>query len=101
VRSHARELVVPPAAEKDPNSREMIRAWIADKALHCSLNVGTWAEREAIGWGILLSDVARHVADALEKSEGKDKGQFLDEVKRVFNDELEAPSAETEGSFVS
>lgn len=101
MRSHNHELAVPPAAQQDKNSREMIRAWIANEGLHCSLNVGVWSENEAIGWGILLSDVARHVADALERSEGKDKADFLREVKRVFDDELDSPSAETKGEFVS
>jgi hypothetical protein len=99
VRSHGRELVIPPAAQQDANSREMIRAWIANNALQCTLNVGTWGEREPLGWGILLSDCARHVADALEQSEGKDKTAFLNEVRRVFNDELDDPSAATEGKF--
>ncbi len=101
MRSHGRELVVPPSAQQDANAQEMIRAWIANEGLHCSLNVGVWSENEAIGWGILLSDVARHVADALEKSTGKNKAEFLREVKRVFDDELDSPSAETKGEFVS
>ena len=99
MRSHARELLVPPAAQQDASSREMIRAWIANNAFHCTLNVGTWGDREPIGWGILLSDCARHVADALQRSEGKDKAHFLHEVRRVFNDELNDPSDETQGDF--
>ena len=92
---------MPPAAVQDGNSRELVRAWVANQGLHCSLDVGAWDKDEGIGWGILISDIARHVADALERTKGKDKAEFLRDVRRVFNDELDAPSAETQGSFVS
>jgi hypothetical protein len=32
-------LVIPPAAQRDPNSIQMISGWIAEKGLHCTLNV--------------------------------------------------------------
>jgi Domain of unknown function (DUF5076) len=78
----------------------MIRAWIANKGLHCALNVGTWREKETVGWGILLSDVARHIADALEKDQGQDRVQALKVIRDVFNDELNAPTADVAGDFV-
>ncbi len=95
-----RELGIPPGAETDPKSGEIVRAWVAHGGLHCSINPGAWEKDEAIGWGILLSDVARHAADALAKLKGRDRRAFLSEVQRVFNDELDAPSAETSGDFV-
>ena len=94
------ELLIPPTAREDKNAREMLRAWIANKGLHCSLNVGTWEKDEAIGWGILLTDVVRHVADALEKTKGISKTQTIEEIRRVFNDELDSPTAEATGGFV-
>ncbi len=95
-----RELLIPPSAQSDPNSREMIRAWIAHEGLHCSLDVGSWGDKEKIGWGVLLSDVARHVADALFKQKGIKQAETLREIQSVFNGELEEPSAETSGEFV-
>lgn len=95
-----KELLIPPTARTDEKAREMLRAWIAHGGLHCSLNVGTWEKNEAVGWGILLTDVVRHVADALEKSKGISKAETTEEIRRVFNDELDAPTAEATGEFV-
>jgi len=39
----ANERVIPDAALRDPNSMEMLRVWIAEKSLWCSLRVGIWA----------------------------------------------------------
>ena len=93
------ELAVPPSARSDKNARELIRAWAANGGLHCSLNVDNWGDRERIAWGILLTDVARHVADALYGSKGWDKAETIREIRRVFNAELDAPTAEPEGKF--
>jgi uncharacterized protein DUF5076 len=95
-----RELLVPPAAQEDPKSVEVIRAWIAKEGLHCSLNIGIWKEKEAMFWGILLSDVARHVADALSKEKGTDPAITIATIQKRFNEELESPTAATEGGFV-
>jgi len=64
----SREIPIPPGALTDPDSRELVRAWVANNSLHCSLNFGNWGDDEAIGWGVLLSDIARHVADAQRNS---------------------------------
>ena len=48
----SREIPIPPGALEDPDSRELVRAWVANNALHCSLNLGNWGEDEAIGWGV-------------------------------------------------
>jgi len=46
------ELVIPPAALEDADAAEMVRAWVANKALHCTLRIGVWKDVGA--WGILL-----------------------------------------------
>lgn len=100
MRGHPAELIIPPIARKDKNAREMVRAWIAKEGLHCTVNALTWPEeRECIGWGILLSDLCRHVADALHKHSGRDKKSAIEEIRRTFNEELESPTAETSGDF--
>jgi hypothetical protein len=77
----------------------MIRAWAAHQGLHCSLSVDNWGENECIGWGILLTDVARHVADALHKQKGWDQAHVLREIRRGFNAELGNPTADPHGKF--
>jgi hypothetical protein len=96
-----RELVIPPAAKSDPKSKEMLRAWVANGGLHCSLSIGAWGEKETIGWAILLTDVARHVADALHRQHGTDRNETLQQICTVFNRELKAPTADAKGNFVS
>jgi hypothetical protein len=57
------ELAIPPSARSDSKARELIRAWAAHEGLHCSLSIDNWGENERLGWGILLTDVARHVCE--------------------------------------
>ena len=91
-------LLIPEPAVRDPNSTEMIRAWVAQKALHCSLRIGTWKDPSA--WGILLADVARHVANAHQESEGRDRAATLQSIRKLFNAELDKPTDEPKGGFV-
>ncbi len=94
------ELGIPPGAFDDPQSGEMLRAWVAKGGLHCSLRIGSWGDREAIAWGIVLSDAARHVADALEKEKGLSREETLAAIRESFDREMESPTSETEGNFV-
>jgi Domain of unknown function (DUF5076) len=97
----ASELQIPPGIASDKNACELVRAWAAHGGLQCSLNVGAWKDDKAqIGWGILLSDIARHVADALYQSQNTDKNQTLSKIRAVFNSELNGATAETQGKFV-
>ncbi len=95
-----RELTVPPGAQTASDATEVVRAWIANKGLHCSLLTDAWGDNEAIFWGILLSDVARHVADAIGKTHGTPPQETLAIIREHFNSELDAPTAETTGTFV-
>jgi hypothetical protein len=95
------ELVVPPSVRSDKNAREVLRAWTAHGGLHCSLNVDSWGDSEGTVWGILLTDVARHVANALNEAKGWDRAKTVQEIRRVFNAELDGPTADPSGKFHS
>lgn len=95
------ELQVPPNVAADSDAAELIRAWASGGGLVCSLNPTAWPEDQAlIGWGILLSDVARHVAEALQQSYGLEKSAVLARMRSIFDAELDRPTAETKGGFV-
>jgi hypothetical protein len=94
------ELPVPPGARSDKGSKEVVRAWIANGGLHCSLDVGIFGDTEAIGWGILLSDIVRHVANARNEQHGIEIEETIQEIRKTLNAELSAPSADANGSFV-
>lgn len=94
-------LKVPPGAESDKDANELIRAWAAHGGLHCSINVDAWAgDQTVIAWGIVLSDIARHVSDALYQSRHLDREKTLSKIQSVFNSELDKPTEETSGKFV-
>ena len=94
-------LDIPPGARSDKQASELIRAWAAHGGLQCSLNVDAWSgDQTTIGWGILLSDIARHVSNALHERRGLDRAQTLAQIQKVFNSELESPTADANGNFV-
>ncbi len=95
------ELQIPPHVESDSQAVELIRAWAAKGGLECSLNPGAWPpDQAAIAWGILLSDIARHVADALYQNHNLEQAAVLSRIRAVFDAEIDRPSAETKGKFV-
>ena len=98
-----RQLPIPPAAKRDSHSREMIRAWVAEQGLHCSLNIGTDFQAnsadEKRAWGILLADVARHVANAFEEMEGADAREIVETIRDEFNGEIDRPTSKHLGKF--
>ena len=101
MRSHPSELQMPPTVQGDKNAHELVRAWVAHGGLHCSINALAWPDdHSSIGWGILLSDICRHVADALNKERGVGKDSVIQQIRTVFNDELDSPTAEPKGDFV-
>jgi hypothetical protein len=98
-----RELDIPAAAKGDEKAREMARVWVAQGKLWCALNVGNWSADgkfdEAVAWGKLLADMARHVGNALEESEGRDHREVLPVVSEGFNEELDRPTTDVQGQF--
>jgi len=76
-------------ATPGPGSVEVLRAWIVEEALHCSLDAGAFAD--AATWGEVLADVARHVAEALQEQQGTAPGQVLEQIRVAFEAALRAP----------
>jgi hypothetical protein len=71
----------------------MVRAWIAEGDLYIVLNIGFWEdphrgidERDA--WGILMADMARHIADAHEKEYGRDPRATLNLIRGAFDRQI-------------
>lgn len=93
------ELAPPPAVKESQNAVELLRAWIIDNGLQCSLNIGGFGENELAMWGILLSDIARHVADAHHNIQGTDAAESLRVIAEHFNLEIDSPTAPAKGEF--
>lgn len=95
-------LVVPPAAQRDEKSVQMLSAWIAEKGLHCVINVGVWEKssaKEASAWGILLADTIRHIAHALQDEYGHSAQATIETVLESLNNELIDPTSPATGAF--
>ena len=91
------QLVVPPEAHSDSNAAEVLRAWVVHGDLHCSLKPTIWPEPGH--WGILLADVARHVAAAFQQHSGLSPIESLARIRAAFDAELDDPTDTPKGGF--
>jgi hypothetical protein len=91
------QLRVPEPARTDAKSFELLRVWIAHQDQHISLRVGVWKEPEA--WGMMLADLARHIAAAFEQSESRDATEVLAQIKAGFETEIQSPTDEVHGEL--
>lgn len=94
-------LTVPAAALRDTSAVELARVWIAERGLHCSLKFGLYAEEsvvmETTAWGIILADLAGHVADALSAEGMGPRSTLYEAIVGSFNVEATSPTAQRTG----
>ena len=89
-------LSIPPAAQRDKASFEVLRVWIAEQGQHVSIRSGAW--EDPFAWGIVLADLARHIANAHQlQNEGIDTDAFLERLLEGFHAEIDNPTDEPEG----
>src|SRR6267378_3336301 len=81
-------LHIPPDA-LDRGGVEVLRVAVVDGGLHVSLR-RAFDDPEA--WGMLIADIARHVARIYAKETVMTEGQVLDRVRAIFESEMDAPS---------
>ena len=99
-----KELKPPPQAQRDPNALHMASIWIAEKGLHCALNIGVFDENarvdEVRAWGIMLADIARHVSQALPHTDDGSERSILNRIWASFDEELSKPTSPVSGGFL-
>src|SRR5262245_43523237 len=76
---HIHELPIPPVALHDGNARELVRVWASAGKQHLSLATGLWEDPAA--WGIMLVDLARHVARTYEQCAGLDRDETIARIR--------------------
>ena len=82
-------LDAPPMSQEDPGAIELVRFWITpDMETQVSLRTSF---DDPNAWGILLVDLANHVADAYAR-EGEDRSKVLARIKDAFDEEWENPT---------
>lgn len=86
----------PPAAGRDKASFEVLRVWIAEQGQHVSIRSGAW--EDPFAWGIVLADLARHIALAQQlHTPTTDVEAFVERLLEGFHAEIENPTDEPEG----
>ena len=88
-------LSAPRSVGDDPKSAEILRAWIVHGDLHVVLRHDAFEDDAA--WGLLLVDLARHVANARQQSGGREPTEVLQRIRAGFDAEWESPTDEARG----
>ncbi len=90
-------LHIPPAA-LEQGGTEVVRAVVIDGDLHVSLRR---AFDDVETWGVLLADVARHIARLYAREDNRSEEEILETVCAAFEAELEQPSPPSTSSVIS
>ena len=81
----------------------MLRMWIAEEKLFCSMKVGMYTDSteipESRAWGVMLADAARHIAMAMEEKYVIPREKTLQEIQRAFVQQLASPASPASGQF--
>ena len=85
------DLSPPPSVKEAETSMELLRVWIVDKRLEVVLSGNLW--KDSASWGLLLVDLARHVANAYEE-QGHDREAVLARIREGFDAEWRVPTDE-------
>jgi hypothetical protein len=93
------ELAPPEEALTDPNSVELLRAWLSKETLVVVLQSMDFPAGAAT-YGVMLADIARHAADMLHQGYGYPKSMTLSEIARVFIAEMKSDAGQASGGFV-
>ena len=78
-------LPIPEPALEDSDAWEVVRAWIANDGMHCTMCVGQWTPHT---WGILFSDIVRHVVDADVEATGRYNRELIRVITDKYMDEV-------------
>ncbi len=81
-------LVIPPTA-LEKGGVEVLRAAIVDGGLHVAIR-RAFDDPEA--WGMLIADIARHVARIYATETNMSEDDVLERVRNIFEAEMDAPS---------
>ncbi|MDX2259051.1 MAG: DUF5076 domain-containing protein [Hyphomicrobiaceae bacterium] len=93
-----------PPLELDPpegiagaaSATEILRAWVADGALQVTFEAHTF-QHDVAEWGRLLSDIAHHVAHAVELDGQLPRAEALKRMGEAFDSNLKENQAALSG----
>ena len=94
---HKNELRVPEPALRDPDGVEIARIWAANDSQVVALRPDVWDDPTC--WGLMLVDLAKHVANAYAQMGRGDAGETLMAIRRGFDAEWGSPTDEPAGTL--
>ena len=92
---HPRQLSIPCAAANDTRAVELLRVWAAGGRQHVSLATGLWSD--PAHWGMMLVDLAKHIANAYSQTNGTSRAAALQRLREGFDAEWETPTDQPTG----
>ena len=96
---HPRELPMPRPLINEPKAIELARIWaVAGGGQHVSLTTSAIADPAA--WGILLVNLAKHVASAYQQTKGLEAHETLNRIKSAFDSEWTNPTDKPTGEVI-
>ena len=82
-------LAAPAASVRDDRSFEIVRIWVVADHQEFVIKPRVWGDPAA--WGLLIADLMRHVARAIEKQEGRSYQDALARIREGFEAEMSMP----------
>ena len=95
---HKNQLPVPSLVDSDSKAIELLRVWIANGKQQVSLVTSVWSD--PANWGIMLVDLAKHIALSYQHSTGENAAEVLNRIRQGFDAEWEAPTDEPTGQLL-
>ena len=95
----SKQLMIPDTALRNDEAVEIPRLWVLNSAAHVSLRVGVWNDPGT--WGIMLADLARHVANAYAQDKGLDRTETLGRIRLILAAELNSPTDTPTGTVLN
>ena len=93
-----KELPIPPIAAADNDAMEIARVWIAQKNVQVILASQIWEDTAA--WGLLLVDLAKHIANAFEQTRGEEYQSVLQRIREGFDAEWATATSQVTGGLM-
>jgi hypothetical protein len=94
---NAKQLPIPNAAESDSKAIELVRVWVAHGGQHVSLATNVWSDPAA--WGIMLVDLAKHIASAYQQRNGDNFASILKRIREGLDAEWNTATDEPSGNI--
>jgi Domain of unknown function (DUF5076) len=91
------ELIIPPAAQKDPEAFEILRVWAANGEQHITIH--SELKGEAYDFGNMLADLALHGVNLYAERFNISIKQCLKEIIEGFQDEIDNQKGEISGEI--